>query len=65
LVEFEQYLGDPASIARTLVTMPAGDAGRSLKRRLLDSIEDMALASGSVLDAQFFDLRRRVLAGEL
>jgi transcriptional regulator with XRE-family HTH domain len=64
-VDFEQYLGDPASIARTLATMPAGDAGRSLKRRLLDSIEDMALGSGSVLDAQFFDLRRRVLSGEL
>jgi transcriptional regulator with XRE-family HTH domain len=63
--DFAKYLGDPASIARTLSTMPGGDTGRSLKRRLLDSIEDMALDSGSALDAQFFDLRRRVLSGEL
>jgi transcriptional regulator with XRE-family HTH domain len=63
--DFAQYVGDPASIARTLGTMPSGDAGRSLKRRLLDSIEDMALDSGSVLDTGFFELRRRVLAGEL
>ena len=64
-VDFAQYLGDPASITRTLGTMPGGDIGRSLKRRLLDSIEDVALGSGAVLDAQFFDLRRRVLSGEL
>lgn len=63
--DFGQYLGDPASIARTLGTMPGGDTGRSLKRRLLDSIEDMALDSGCVLDTRFFDLRRQVLAGEL
>ena len=63
--DFAQYLADPASVAWTLGTMPGGDTGRSLKRRLLDSIEDMALDSGSVLDTGFFELRRRVLAGEL
>jgi hypothetical protein len=45
--------------------MPTGDAGRALKRRLLDALEDMALDGGFLLDARFFDLRRRVLAGEL
>jgi len=64
-VELSSYLADPAAISRTLVTMPTGDAGRMLKRRLLDALEDMAIERGSVLDARFFDLRRRVLAGEL
>jgi transcriptional regulator with XRE-family HTH domain len=63
--DFGRYLADPASIARTLGTMPGGDAGRALKRRLLDSLEDSALGSGFALDSRFFDLRRRVLAGEL
>jgi transcriptional regulator with XRE-family HTH domain len=64
-VEFPHYLADPTAIARTLSTMPAGDAGRALKRRFLDALEDMALGADCVLDARFFDLRRRVLAGEL
>jgi transcriptional regulator with XRE-family HTH domain len=65
VVEFPQYLADPAAIARTLFTMPAGDSGRALKRRFLDALEDLALSGDCVLDARFFDLRRRVLAGEL
>lgn len=65
LLQFPTYLADPAAIARTLSTMPAGDSGRSLKRRLLDALEDMALDAGVGLDARFFDLRRRVLSGEL
>ena len=65
LLHFPTYLADPAAIARTLSTIPAGDSGRSLKRRLLDALEDMALDAGVALDARFFDLRRRVLSGEL
>lgn len=65
LLQFPTYLADPAAIARTLSTMPAGDSGRSLKRRLLDALEDAALEAGVALDARFFDLRRRVLSGEL
>jgi transcriptional regulator with XRE-family HTH domain len=59
------YLGDAAAIERTLATMPAGDAGRGIKRRLLDALEDTALAAGCTLDGRFFELRRRVLAGQL
>jgi transcriptional regulator with XRE-family HTH domain len=59
------YIADPQAITRTLMTMPAGDDGRALKRRFLDLLEDMALAVGCSLDADFFDLRRKVLAGQL
>jgi len=48
-----------------LSTLPSGSAGRALKRRLLDALEDLALAEGRALDSAFFDVRRRVLAGEL
>jgi len=64
-LKFPTYVTDSAAIARTLSTMPSGDTGRALKRRLLDALEDMALGAGCVLDARFFELRRRVLAGEL
>jgi transcriptional regulator with XRE-family HTH domain len=64
-LQFPTYLADPAAVARTLSTMPFGDSGRALKRRFLDALEDMALSADCVLDARFFELRRRVLAGEL
>jgi transcriptional regulator with XRE-family HTH domain len=62
---FAAYLGDASAVARTLATIPGGAEGRRVKRRLLDAIEDEAIARGVDLDPAFFDLRRRVLAGEL
>jgi transcriptional regulator with XRE-family HTH domain len=59
------YLAHTETISRTLATMPAGDAGRTLKRRFLDALEDMAIDNGCALDTSFFELRRRVLAGDL
>lgn len=59
------FLDSPPAIARTLATLPDGRDGRVLKRRFLDLLEDLALASGRPLDRGFFELRRRVLAGEL
>jgi transcriptional regulator with XRE-family HTH domain len=59
------YLDNSPAIARTIATMPAGREGRALKRRLLDVLEDVAMASGRPLGAGFFELRRRVLSGEL
>lgn len=59
------YLDSPPAIARTLATMPAARDGLTLKRRFLDVLEDLALANGRPLGADFFELRRRVLAGEL
>lgn len=63
--DFAAYIGDSAAIAETLSTLPAGDGGRVLKRRLLDALEDLAIAEGRTLDSAFFELRRRVLAGQL
>jgi len=60
-----EYLNNVSAITDTLVTLPNGDAGRVVKRRLLDSLEDLALANGRTLDSAFFELRRRVLAGQL
>jgi transcriptional regulator with XRE-family HTH domain len=59
------YLAEPETISRTLTSMPSGDAGRSLKRRFLDALEDMAIENRCALDTSFFELRRRVIAGEL
>ena len=64
-VSFAAYLGDASAVARTLETIPGGAEGRRVKRRLLDALEDEAIARGIELDPAFFDLRRRVLAGEL
>ena len=64
-VRLESYIANANAIAETLETLPADDRGRSLKRVLLNAIEDQAIACGHPLDAGFFDLRRRVVAGEL
>jgi transcriptional regulator with XRE-family HTH domain len=63
--DFRAYVMDPAAIARTLASMPTGDRGRALKRRLLDAVEDGALDEQCALHPRFFDLRRQVLNGEL
>ena len=60
-----QYLGDSAHLTATLRTLPEGDAGRRLKRALLNALEDLAVDSAQPLPADFSDIRRRVLAGEL
>ena len=60
-----EFIADPAAVARALAMLPPGRDGLPLKRALLDAIEDAALARALRLDAPFFDLRRRVLNGEL
>jgi transcriptional regulator with XRE-family HTH domain len=59
------YLREPAHLATTLRTLPPGDAGRRLKRALLNALEDLAVESGLQLPVDFSEIRRRVLAGEL
>lgn len=61
----EEYLRDPARLTATLRTLPEGDAGRRLKRALLNTLEDLAVESAQPLTAEFSEIRRRVLAGEL
>ena len=59
------YLADATHLTATLGTLPEGDAGRRLKRALLNALEDLAVDSASSLPADFPEIRRRVLAGEL
>lgn len=59
------FVADPRAIIVALEALPGGSDGLRLKRALLDAIEDLALDGGLVLDADFFDVRRRVLNGEL
>ncbi|MEO6323491.1 MAG: helix-turn-helix transcriptional regulator [Thermoanaerobaculia bacterium] len=61
----QRYLAEPAHLITTLHTLPSGDAGRRLKRALLNAIEDLAMESGLTLPVDSSDIRRRVLAGEL
>lgn len=59
------YLGDSAHLTATLRTLPEGDAGRRLKRAVLNALEDLAVDAAQPLPADFSEIRRRVLAGEL
>jgi transcriptional regulator with XRE-family HTH domain len=64
-VSLEAYLAAPECAERTMRTLPNGSAGRELKRTLLNAFEDQALRWEIALPPAFFELRRRVLAGEL
>jgi transcriptional regulator with XRE-family HTH domain len=59
------YLAEPAHLVATLRTLPSGDAGRRLKRALLNALEDLAVESDRTLPSDYSEIRRRVLAGEL
>jgi transcriptional regulator with XRE-family HTH domain len=63
--DLESYLANAPAVAQTLATLPNGDTGRVLKRALLDALEDLAIAEGRTLGHEFFELRRRVVAGQL
>jgi transcriptional regulator with XRE-family HTH domain len=64
-VSLEAFIAHPPRLELVLRLLPAGDDGRRLKRRLLDMLEDAAIEHDCKLTAEFFELRRRVLAGEL
>jgi transcriptional regulator with XRE-family HTH domain len=59
------YVADIASLERTLRSLPNGEVGRKVKRTLLNALEDQAVEQQLTLGASFFDVRRRVIAGEL
>jgi transcriptional regulator with XRE-family HTH domain len=59
------YLADSTHLTATLGSLPEGDAGRRLKRALLNALEDLAVDSAQSLPSDFPEIRRRVLAGEL
>jgi transcriptional regulator with XRE-family HTH domain len=57
----DDYLCDCEAIARTLATLPPGQAGRGLKRALLNALEECAAERGVRLVPDFFALRGRVI----
>ena len=57
----EDYVSSTAGIERTFETLPNTDDGRRLKRVLLDTIEDIAIARSLKLPQAIFDLRRAVV----
>ena len=61
----EAYVLDAASLVATLQTLPGGDAGRRLKREFLNCVEVVAADAGLRLSPAFFELRGRVINGEL
>ena len=61
---FEEFVGDPHAIERTLQTLPGGEDGRRLKRELLNCLEVIAAEAGVRLSAPFFALRADVINGD-
>jgi transcriptional regulator with XRE-family HTH domain len=59
------YLSEPEHLITTLRTLPSGDAGRRLKRALLNALEDLAVEASHALPVDYSEIRRKVLAGEL
>ncbi len=59
------YLSQAELLEGAVVLLPPGADGVRLKRLLLNAVEDLALERSLALPDSFFDLRRRVLAGEL
>lgn len=60
-----EFLADPSAVAAALAALPSGTDGIRLKRALLDAIEDAAIERALPLGAALFELRRRVVNGEL
>ena len=54
-------MSSPSGLERTFGTLPNTDDGRRLKRVLLDTIEDIAIARSLKLPQAIFDLRRSVV----
>jgi len=61
----EAYVSDTDTLLATLRTLPGGDAGRRLKREFLNCVEVVAADAGLRLSPSFFELRGRVINGEL
>ena len=64
-VALDEWLQSPIALRATLRSLPSGDAGRTLKRELLNVIEELAIHSGMRLPPHFFALRGAVLNKEL
>ena len=60
-----EYVADSSLLLRTLATLPLGAPGARLKRELLNCVEDVARESEVRLPGSFFELRGRVINGEV
>src|SRR5689334_20485927 len=64
-VELAAWVADNQRVMRTLETLPVGEPGGRLRRELLNCVEDIARESDVRLPGSFFELRGRVINGEL
>ena len=64
-VELEEYVANMDRIVRTLRSVSGGPLSIPIKLALLDGIKGAAADAGATLPREFFEIRRRVLAGEL
>ena len=64
-VELAEWVADNDRVLRTLETLPVGEPGGRLRRELLNCVEDIARESDVRLPGSFFELRGRVINGEL
>jgi transcriptional regulator with XRE-family HTH domain len=60
-----EYVASVSALLTTIATLPGGDAGRRLKREFLNCVEVVAAEAGVRLGADFFELRGRVINGDL
>lgn len=62
---FTEFIATTEHVQGLLAALPTCDSGLALKRAVLDSIEDVAMARGIALPVEFFDLRRAVITRTL
>ena len=62
---FDEYLANSRHLLSTLGTLPCGESGRQMKRALMHSLELLAGESAHALPSDFWEIHRRVQAGEL
>jgi transcriptional regulator with XRE-family HTH domain len=62
---FSEYLASSHHLLSTLGTLPGGEGGRQMKRALMHSLELLAGESAHALPTDFWEIQRRVQAGEL
>ena len=63
--ELGEFVSNMDRIVRTLRTMPSGPVGKPIKIAVLNATEQAAAETGAMLPREYYDIRRRVLAGEL
>lgn len=63
--ELGEFVSNMDRIVRTLRTLPGGALGKPIKVAVLNAAEQSAAETGATLPLEYYDIRRKVLAGEL